>query len=70
MTCFLYVLRESELGEEGFIKLHSAVKRGDIVGVVGSPGLKLTMLLYLFWYKNVLLSRENCLFFPLSPLLV
>lgn len=36
-------LRESELGEEGFIKLHSAVKRGDIVGVVGSPGLKLTL---------------------------
>ncbi|CAH9131480.1 unnamed protein product [Cuscuta epithymum] len=30
--------RESELNEQDFIKLHSSVKRGDAIGVVGSPG--------------------------------
>ncbi|CAH9101311.1 unnamed protein product [Cuscuta europaea] len=29
---------ESELNEEDFIKLHSSVKRGDTVGIVGFPG--------------------------------
>ncbi|XP_019166163.1 PREDICTED: lysine--tRNA ligase isoform X1 [Ipomoea nil] len=49
--------RESELGEEGFIKLHSAVKRGDIVGVVGSPGKTKRGELSIFPKSFVVLSH-------------
>lgn len=32
--------RDSELNEEDFIKFHSGVKRGDIVGITGCPGVR------------------------------
>lgn len=43
-VCLLYC-RASELDEAEFSKLHFGVKRGDVVGVVGYPGLEYRGLL-------------------------
>ncbi|KAF7145981.1 hypothetical protein RHSIM_Rhsim04G0222500 [Rhododendron simsii] len=37
--------RVSELDKAEFSKLHSGVKRGDVVGVIGYPGLEFCWLL-------------------------
>lgn len=38
-TLDIFVCRTSELDEVEFSKFHDSVKRGDIVGVIGFPGL-------------------------------
>ncbi|VFQ92326.1 unnamed protein product [Cuscuta campestris] len=48
--------RESDLDEDEFIKLHSSVKRGDIVGVVGSPGKSKREELSIFPKSFIVLS--------------
>lgn len=41
----LFMCRDSVLNEEDFIKFHSGVKRGDIVGITGYPGVESFLLL-------------------------
>jgi len=53
---------KSDLNQAGFDKLHSNVKRGDIVGITGFPGLwcYITSRTLIILFNFVFLPYEVC----------